>query len=207
MVSPGLAGGFCSLPRAQQSIHTNAGVAPLPGATPSCAHPESRSQSLLLLRWPGGSTCARSSLRPGLCAPQLPAGPPAPSSKTKRAPGGAKHDCNLGGRVGEAGYLCQCRSPKKTKTKQEWSIDALGTKFKLDFCLGPEVMGPNSPVSNPCQGCSDPTPTLANASLLAAESRSLVALAFSAPSSGWTGLLVTSPPPNQPALFGSTYYS
>lgn len=143
---------------------------------------------------------------PASAPPSSPAGPPAPSSKTKRAPGGAKHDCNLGGRVGEAGYLCQCRSPKKTKTKQEWSIDALGTKFKLDFCLGPEVMGPNSPVSNPCQGCSDPTPTLANASLLAAESRSLVALAFSAPSSGWTGLLVTSPPPNQPALSGSTYY-
>lgn len=88
----------------------------------------------------------------------------------------------------------------------ERQIDALGTKFKLDFCLGPEVRGSNSAVSSPCQGCSHPSPTLANASLAVAGSGSLAALVFPAPSSGWTGLLVTSLPRSQLVLSGSTFY-
>ena len=63
-----------------------------------------------------GSTCARSSLRSGLCAPQLPAGPPAPSSKTKRALGGAEHDCNLVGRVR---WRVTCASAKVQKKKKK----------------------------------------------------------------------------------------
>lgn len=80
----------------------------------------------------------------------------------------------------------------KSKNK-EWQINALSTKFKVN-CLGPEVMGSNSLVSNPWQGCSGPCPTLVNASLAVAESRSPEALAFPAPKSGWTGLLVTALP-------------
>lgn len=69
-------------------------------------------------------------------------------------------------------------------------------------------MGSNSLVSNPCQGCSDPSPILANASLAVAGSGSLAALVFPAPSSGWMGFLVTSLPslpPSQLVLSGSTF--
>lgn len=61
------------------------------------------------------------------------------------------------------------------------------------------------PGVNPLPGCSDPTPNLAKASLAAAGSGHPVALAFPAPSSGWTGLLVTSLLPNQLVLSGSTF--
>ena len=56
---------------------------------------------------------------------------------------------------GGAGCLCKCQSPKKKKKenkKTEWQIDALSTKFKLDFCLGPEVVSSSSLVSNPTRG-------------------------------------------------------
>lgn len=51
-----------------------------------------------------------------------------------------------GGGERDARYLCECQSPKK---KGEWKINALSTKFKVDFCLGPEVTGSNSSVADP----------------------------------------------------------
>lgn len=97
--------------------------------------------------------------------------------------------------VGE--YLCGFQSPKKKK-KNVKSIDGLSTKFTLDFCLGLEIISPNSLVSTPLlRVLRSLPPPLANARLAGAGSGSLVALAFPAPTSGWTGLLVTSLPPNQ----------
>lgn len=48
----------------------------------------------------------------------------------------------------------------KVQEKMEWQIDALS---KMDFCLGPEVTGSNSLVSDPWPGCSGPCPTRASA--------------------------------------------
>lgn len=53
-----------------------------------------------------------------------------------------------GGGSGRGRYTLLVRVPK-SKKPEVWKIDALSTKFKVDFCLGPEVMGSNSPVSDP----------------------------------------------------------
>lgn len=78
--------------------------------------------------------------------PPPPLGPLAPSSKTKRAMGGAECDARRGRR---ARCTLLVRVPKSKKKKGEWKIDALSTKFKVDFCLGPEVTGSNSSVADP----------------------------------------------------------
>lgn len=157
-----------------------------------------------LFKWCGGSFRARSNLHSGLSPEPLPTQPAA-------KPKGQWEELNMTATWGGVGGQVTCARAKvqKKKTTREWQIDALGTKFKLDFCLGPEVIGFNSLVPNPCQGCSDPSPVLANASLAAAGSGSRAALVFPAPSSGWTGLLVTSLPSlplNQLVLLSSNFY-
>lgn len=164
------------------------------------------------LRWYGGSAYARSSLQaPGIL--HLLPDPPAPSSKnktkTKMKGQGEELNIKASWRGMGSGEVVTVPMPKSKKKGMANRYTQLSTKFKLDFCLRPEVMGSNSLVSNPCQGCSDPSPILANASLAVAGSGTLAALVFPAPSSGWMGLLLTSLPslpPNQLVLSRSTFY-
>lgn len=157
------------------------------GETPFCGRPESRSQPLLLFRWPGGGAHVEGQ------ASILASASPTPSSKTERAVGGASRTgLQLGG--GGGSYLCKCQSPLKKKRNAKLVPSAQSSNW---ICLGPEIMSSYSLGSTPCRGALTPPPPLPRP----AWRRQEVVTQWP-----WhSQLLVTSLLPNQLVLSGSTF--
>lgn len=156
--------------------------------------PEQEAQPTLSLG-PGGGAHV-------LCQPfNLP--PPTLRHPAAAEPKGQREELNMTSTWGGGCYLSRCQSPKERKGNDR-SMDL--HKVHLGFCRETEVIRSNSLVSTPCQGCSNLSSTPCQCQVGSGRKWEPSGLAFPAPSSGWTGLLVTSLPPNQLVLSGSTFY-